>query len=65
MWPYSSMISILIKGEIKKQIHTEGEHHVNTRTVIHSQEQILHHSSAGINPADTLISDFCPSELRQ
>lgn len=53
MWPYSSMISILIKGEIKRQIHTEGEHHVNTRTVIHNLEYILHHSSAGINPTDT------------
>ena len=53
MWTYSSMISILIKREIKRQIHTEGEHHVHTRTVIHNREQILPHSSAGINPADT------------
>lgn len=59
------MISNLIKGEIKRQTYKQGEYHMNTRTVIHSQEQILHYSSAGINPADTLISDFCPPELRQ
>lgn len=44
MWPYSSMISILTKGEIKRQIHREGEHRVNMRTVIHNMEQILRHS---------------------
>ena len=47
------MISDLRKGEIKRQIYRQGEHHVNTRTVIHNREQILRHSSAGINPADT------------
>ena len=43
MWLYSSMISILTKGEIKRQIHRE-EHPVNTRTVIHNLEEILHHN---------------------
>ena len=47
------MISDLRKGEIKRQIYKQGEHHVNMKTVIHNQEQILCHSSAGINPDDT------------
>ena len=47
------MISDLRKGEIKRQIYKQGEHHVNMKTVIHNQEQILCHSSAGINPGDT------------